>query len=152
MTRSEYLEKSKQTICNDRQDQYGEPEDSFGVIGTLWKSYKGVDFSAHDVAIMMALLKIARIATGQPKPDNYIDLAGYAACAGEISDRKNKLASPAVTFYDKHLNKVESPVSSGIWDGCKEIQVNHPNGTESFMGLCQKVTPKIARNRLEESK
>lgn len=87
MTRSEYLEKSKQTICNDRQDQYGEPEDSFGVISTLWKAYKGVDFSAHDVAIMMALLKIARIATGQPKPDNYIDLIGYAACAGEISDR-----------------------------------------------------------------
>jgi hypothetical protein len=34
---------------------------------------------------MMALLKIARIATGEPKADNYVDLAGYAVCAGEIA-------------------------------------------------------------------
>ena len=29
----------------------------------------------------MALLKIARTVTGTPKADNYVDLAGYAACA-----------------------------------------------------------------------
>ena len=34
---------------------------------------------------MMALLKVARIATGN-KEDNFIDLAGYAACAGEIAE------------------------------------------------------------------
>jgi hypothetical protein len=37
---------------------------------------------------MMALLKIGRIASGQAKADNYIDLAGYAACAGEIALRR----------------------------------------------------------------
>ena len=45
---------------------------------------------AEDVAIMMCLLKIARIATGEPKADNYIDLAGYSACAGEIATRGKK--------------------------------------------------------------
>jgi hypothetical protein len=35
--------------------------------------------------MMLALLKIGRIATGHTKADNYIDLAGYAACAGEIA-------------------------------------------------------------------
>ena len=34
---------------------------------------------------MLALLKTGRIASGQTKADNYIDLAGYAACAGEIA-------------------------------------------------------------------
>ena len=34
---------------------------------------------------MMALLKIARIATGKKVIDSYVDLAGYAACAGEIA-------------------------------------------------------------------
>lgn len=34
--------------------------------------------------MMMALLKIARIATGQAKSDSFVDLAGYAACGGEI--------------------------------------------------------------------
>ena len=35
----------------------------------------------------MALLKVARIKSGRYKADNYIDLAGYAACAAEIADR-----------------------------------------------------------------
>jgi len=38
-----------------------------------------------DVAIMMALFKIARIAGNAQHEDNYVDLAGYAALAGEIS-------------------------------------------------------------------
>lgn len=38
----------------------------------------------RDVAAMLALLKIARIASGHAKDDNWIDLAGYAACGGEL--------------------------------------------------------------------
>ena len=37
---------------------------------------------------MMGLLKIAR-ATKSDSADNFIDLAGYAACAGEIAGRSN---------------------------------------------------------------
>lgn len=40
---------------------------------------------AHDVAIMMALFKIARVKTGGTKADNYVDGCGYLACAGEIA-------------------------------------------------------------------
>ena len=40
-----------------------------------------------DVATMMALLKVARIATGS-NPDSFVDLAGYAACAGEIATKE----------------------------------------------------------------
>jgi hypothetical protein len=36
---------------------------------------------------MMACLKIASIATGS-SPDSYVDLAGYAACAGEIATER----------------------------------------------------------------
>lgn len=35
----------------------------------------------------LALLKIARIATGHGKSDNWVDLAGYAACGGELQSR-----------------------------------------------------------------
>lgn len=42
----------------------------------------GID--SKDVAAMLGLLKIARIATGHGKADNWIDLAGYAACGGEL--------------------------------------------------------------------
>lgn len=43
----------------------------------------GVYIDANDVAMMMALLKIARIAAGGGKADSWIDLAGYAACGAE---------------------------------------------------------------------
>ena len=39
--------------------------------------------TAKDAGTMLALLKVDRIATGS-SPDSFIDLAGYAACAGEI--------------------------------------------------------------------
>lgn len=33
---------------------------------------------------MMSLLKIARTATGAAKLDNWVDIAGYAACGAEL--------------------------------------------------------------------
>ena len=33
---------------------------------------------------MLILQKTARIASGHAKNDNWIDIAGYAACGGEI--------------------------------------------------------------------
>ncbi len=94
MNRAEILDTAKQCVCTDRQSQYGTPEDSFNTIGRLWEDYlsaKGhrVDLKPHDVAAMMALLKIARIATGHGKADNWVDLAGYAACGGELEDLEN---------------------------------------------------------------
>nr|DAK94186.1 MAG TPA: hypothetical protein [Caudoviricetes sp.] len=51
----------------------------------LWTAYTGNDISPVDVAQMMILLKVAR-AKGNPKhQDNWVDMAGYAACAGEIA-------------------------------------------------------------------
>ena len=43
----------------------------------------------EDVAVMMMLFKIARYITADtPIVDTFVDIAGYAACAGEICDRK----------------------------------------------------------------
>ena len=86
MTREEILTAAKQCVCGEREEDYGTPEDSFGLIGNLWSTYLGVEISAKDVAVLMALLKIARIKT-DTKSDSYVDLAGYAACAGEIADK-----------------------------------------------------------------
>jgi hypothetical protein len=35
----------------------------------------------------MALLKIARVTTGAGKTDNWVDIAGYAVCGGDIAGR-----------------------------------------------------------------
>lgn len=91
MTRSEILEAAQTCVCGDREQDYGSPEDNFKRIADLWNIYLGerlcVNIDAEDVAAMLALLKIARIASGNAKKDNWVDLAGYAAFGGELEGR-----------------------------------------------------------------
>lgn len=87
MNRAEILEAARVCVCGEREQDYGTPEDSFSLIADLWTAYTGFELSSKDVAMMMALLKIARIKKGD-KADSFVDLAGYAACAGEIVARK----------------------------------------------------------------
>lgn len=89
MNRAEILHTAEQCVCGHRETDYGSPEDNFGMISKLWVAYKGVEFSPLDVAMMMALLKIARIKTGTKTEDSFVDLAGYAACGGEIVSVQN---------------------------------------------------------------
>jgi gp58 len=91
MTRKELLEAAIKTVTEDRQDQYGSPEQSLEAIACFWTTYicaanPGADIivSGRDVAAMMSLLKIARTATGAAKLDNWVDIAGYAACGAEL--------------------------------------------------------------------
>ena len=93
-TRAEILDSAKKCVCEDRNGQYGEPEDSFKNIAEYWEVYirhncviEGVDVCVRpaDVAMMMALFKIARIeAAEKPSLDSYVDAAGYIACGGGI--------------------------------------------------------------------
>ena len=96
MKRREILEKASACVCGDRDERYGSPEDSFKLIARFWSDYLrrqlegyvprtcGDIIAPRDVAAMMVLFKAARIASGKPHADNWIDLAGYAACGGEI--------------------------------------------------------------------
>lgn len=88
MKRAEILEAAKTCVCGNREKDYGSPEDNFGRIACFWSDYLCADIRAKDVAVMLALLKVARIASGHAKEDNWVDLAGYAACGGEIEAEK----------------------------------------------------------------
>lgn len=96
MNRPEILDAAKACVCGQREQDYGTPEDNFRVVADLWGTYikarcvstdTDVSFCPDDVAMMMALLKIARIATGSGTADSFVDLAGYAACGGEIATK-----------------------------------------------------------------
>ena len=39
MTREEILAAAQKCVCGDREQDYGSPERSFGVIGQLWETY-----------------------------------------------------------------------------------------------------------------
>ena len=91
LTRVDILHAAEKCVCGQREQDYSTPEDNFETIAELWEAYlnkactRGVNVcvEAKDVAAMMALLKIARIAAGGGKADSWIDLAGYAACGAE---------------------------------------------------------------------
>lgn len=86
-TRKTILEAAEKCVCKDRQDTHGKPEDSFSEIAMLWTAYLGTgqEIDPVDVANMMVLLKIARAKENPKHQDNWVDMAGYAACAGEIA-------------------------------------------------------------------
>lgn len=91
MKRKELLEQAAKITNGERQEHYGTPENNFARIAALWNSYLGIQdpftaLSASDVAAMMILLKVARIASDPKHLDSWIDIAGYASCGGEIVD------------------------------------------------------------------
>lgn len=95
MLKGECLLKAHKTINEDRQDQYGNPEDNFNLIAEFWNIYLDGKYPnvfplmiGQDVAMMMSLLKVARIATGKYHPDNYVDIYGYAALADGMQARE----------------------------------------------------------------
>lgn len=90
-TRQDILEAAISCVTKERNDRYGDPEDSFKIIAELWNAYLQYDeslkLSERDVAAMMILLKIARIRNGSNHLDSWIDIAGYAACGGELEEK-----------------------------------------------------------------
>lgn len=94
MNRGEILETAAGYVTKDREQTYGKPENNFNLVADLWATYLNANrpgvfmhITAEDVAMMMTLLKIARIRTGKPKADNYVDACGYMACGGEIATK-----------------------------------------------------------------
>ena len=91
VTRRQILEEAITAVCTDRNHQYGGPEQSFSAIAEMWTAYlrcagNDIVLYAHDAALMLAAFKLARAITSEtPKTDTYADLAGYAACAGELA-------------------------------------------------------------------
>lgn len=90
-TREKILQQALEIVTKDRNTDYGNSEDNFKIIATYWNTYlqsKGltVEVTALDVANMMVLMKMSRTATSPNKLDHYVDIAGYASCAGDCVD------------------------------------------------------------------
>lgn len=82
--RREALREIEGFVCRDRMNVHGDCESNFQDIAELWSVYKGVKFTASDVAAMMSLMKIARIKSSPDHVDSWLDTAGYAVCGAGI--------------------------------------------------------------------
>ena len=84
--RERLLKEAINITTSDRNAAYGNPEDNFANIAAYWSSYLtqstkvDIVISPQDVAHMMILMKVARLATNPTHYDSLLDIAGYAAC------------------------------------------------------------------------
>lgn len=93
-TRALVLDRARRLITGQRQADYGPPAENFARIATIWSVILGQTIRPDQVALCMAGLKIARLASPQadslqnptaPHADSYADLCGYGALAAELS-------------------------------------------------------------------
>jgi hypothetical protein len=89
MKASDIARKAADLVSGDRAQTHGDMAENFERIANLWTAYLGkrldYELTAVDIGQMMVLLKIARTQGGAINADDFIDQAGYAACAGEIA-------------------------------------------------------------------
>ena len=89
MTRTEILEAARVATV-ERGQAYGSPESSFGKIATYWSAHLDAEVRPHDVAVMLTLLKLARLSAHPDHLDSWVDVCGYGACGGEIAARSQQ--------------------------------------------------------------
>ena len=77
------LEEAQDIIYGDREKTYGHPAKNLKCISIMWNAYLesvGDRFlTEKDVAVMMVLLKAARLANDPEHRDSLVDICGYAA-------------------------------------------------------------------------
>lgn len=84
MNRTELLNKALEIVNGARQENYGSPEQNFARIAAFWTLYLQRHITPADVAIMMILMKTARLQNNIEHEDSWIDIAGYAANGVEV--------------------------------------------------------------------
>lgn len=124
--RAVVLDKAIAAMLGDRQEAYGPPSDALFLAAEFIRLYKqsavGKYCAAHDEAISLACLKMARIACGAVgHNDNYVDGAAYFAIAAEC---QYLYASPETTlkewckqnelFDDNRLAEVDKKYKAAI--------------------------------------
>jgi hypothetical protein len=89
--REDILQSAMNCVLRDRQATHGSPEDNFATISDYWinflrsRGHKDIYISPADVGMMFALVKVARYASSPQHKDNFVDGAGYFACAAGIA-------------------------------------------------------------------
>lgn len=89
---ADMLREASTIVAGARNASHGDKERSFAAIAALWNAYlgnrkcaEGEPISPEDVCLMMVLMKMMRARQGTPIRDHYVDMAGYAAIAGEVA-------------------------------------------------------------------
>jgi hypothetical protein len=75
------------SIIATRGESHGNWDENMTCIARLWSAYLGQPVEAHNVGVMLALVKVGRMAGGTFNRDDYEDMVGYAAIAAAIAHK-----------------------------------------------------------------
>jgi len=117
MNREMTLRLALEYVTHDRNKDNGDPEDNFGAIAELWTFWLErkygikLKLSPTDVAMMSLMIKIARLIVTETKHDNWIDIAGYAACGAETAAIEHGLLKEAEQTESQPKLPIEMPAA-----------------------------------------
>lgn len=95
LTRTDILKMADKCVNGQREQDYGTPENNFQLIANIWNAICKTDiFTPELVTLCMIGMKSARIVSGGGTGDSWVDIAGYAACGGEINARRKQTEKP----------------------------------------------------------
>ncbi len=69
----------------ERGGECGGGDENLGRVAKIWLAVVGCEVTVSQGALCMAGLKIARLTYDNGDEDGWADLAGYAACGGEVT-------------------------------------------------------------------
>jgi hypothetical protein len=84
----QYCETAGDLVSNDRAQTHGDASKSFDIVARLWSAYLTTNIAGSQVPLMMMMFKVARSMNGNFNKDDYVDMCGYAALAGEMATKQ----------------------------------------------------------------
>lgn len=97
MKTTKTLETALELVSGTRAVQNGDKLINHDNIARLWSGFltnkfrANIRLDASDVAQLMVLLKVARTQNGDFNEDDFIDICGYGAIAGELKEEIKKI-------------------------------------------------------------
>lgn len=79
------LQEAAGLIIGQRNVDYGDPVENHQHIADIANAITGHSLSARDVALVLASVKLARLAKSPLHRDSYVDLCGYTGIAYECA-------------------------------------------------------------------
>lgn len=93
------LLEAERIVNGQRRGTYGTPENNFQRIADLWNAYLNgkpegaMPITGQDTALLMILLKVARLIESPRHRDSVVDVAGYAACIETLWANQDETAA-----------------------------------------------------------
>ncbi|NDC90202.1 MAG: hypothetical protein EB075_15620 [Bacteroidetes bacterium] len=129
--RTRVLSEADRLVNGDRNVDYGDPISDFRTTAEMWSAYLSrrlgapVSLKPHDVAALMMCLKLSRISWSPEKEDNWIDLAGYAACGWDCVQEEDGAAPASKPDLSRKPREsvVNSPGKGYYWVHGEEAEI-----------------------------